>query len=787
MAGPLEFGPEMYLPLEDEKPATGFEPLPGEPAKEDKGISGFEARVREYKPQAHEEVYTSPVKGRIPSWEAVPIIGPLAHTASSYGSAALGYGKGESISERAKDIMAYDEARRRAQQEIYPYSAITGNVAGGLAASAVTPATAAGPLVQSALTKTGQYLGSKFGSLFPKAGEAVSGAVTKTVAPMAGKMAEGTIQGGLSSLAERKPDETIGETAERTGTGMAFGAAAPVVVGGLFKGLGKVSDVAEGIISPKTAVAREIAEGAGPQRIAQYLQSLSRNEPVHIADIDEAKNLLNAAVARFGDQDQRVIAINNALKRRLENQSIYVDKQIDNAFGTRIDPSEIRAQSDFLARSQNGPAYNAAYSQPQAQSIWNNDIAKFINTNEGRMAVERADNMARHEAYVRGTVPPRNPFVADQNGNISLGPNNTGASLEFLDYVKRAMNGIAGDIRSGKIASSNSRADARMVEESTRKFTQDLRNIVPEYGTALDGAGKYIRGNNAFEAAESFMNDLVGNKSVSAQLNKFTSGSFSPREQDSFRKGIGTWIKENPEEASRIFAGNTRDTAKVQGILKGLLGPQAYNTIDAGMAVGRLSEMTNAIRANPSLLKKLNIGPTSTAGVVGGAAGLGIAGQEIVQKMISYASQSPKALAAAGIAGAVGATNRLATGRKLGALLDLAAQDTPESRKILLDAAMNSSSYRQALRTLEGLMTKSLALQQEQYPSDMSPVGPAKYEERRFPRATGGRVKNHQTEADRLIRLAESHKKRINQQTEQILETPDDHVAQALEVANRHI
>jgi hypothetical protein len=61
------------------------------------------------------------------------------------------------------------------------------------------------------------------------------------------------------------------------------------------------------------------------------------------------------------------------------------------------------------------------------------------------------------------------------------------------------------------------------------------------------------------------------------------------------------------------------------------------------------------------------------------------------------------------------------------------------------------------------------------------------YEPGRPARASGGRVKNAQAEAERFIRLAESHKKRINQQTEQILETPDDHVAQALEVANRHI
>lgn len=48
-------------------------------------------------------------------------------------------------------------------------------------------------------------------------------------------------------------------------------------------------------------------------------------------------------------------------------------------------------------------------------------------------------------------------------------------------------------------------------------------------------------------------------------------------------------------------------------------------------------------------------------------------------------------------------------------------------------------------------------------------------------RATGGRV------SDRLVAEVDRAKKRINNQTEELLKTPDSHVAQALEVANRHL
>lgn len=53
-------------------------------------------------------------------------------------------------------------------------------------------------------------------------------------------------------------------------------------------------------------------------------------------------------------------------------------------------------------------------------------------------------------------------------------------------------------------------------------------------------------------------------------------------------------------------------------------------------------------------------------------------------------------------------------------------------------------------------------------------------------RATGGAV-SHDTIADSLVSMAERAKKDINRGTEALLQTPDTHVAQALEIANRHI
>jgi hypothetical protein len=54
-------------------------------------------------------------------------------------------------------------------------------------------------------------------------------------------------------------------------------------------------------------------------------------------------------------------------------------------------------------------------------------------------------------------------------------------------------------------------------------------------------------------------------------------------------------------------------------------------------------------------------------------------------------------------------------------------------------------------------------------------------------RATGGRIAHPESIANSLVSMADKAKKTINNNTEVLLKTPDTHVAQALEIANRQI
>jgi len=60
-------------------------------------------------------------------------------------------------------------------------------------------------------------------------------------------------------------------------------------------------------------------------------------------------------------------------------------------------------------------------------------------------------------------------------------------------------------------------------------------------------------------------------------------------------------------------------------------------------------------------------------------------------------------------------------------------------------------------------------------------------EDQRMGRKSGGRVGGHEAEADQLVLAAERAKKGLSAHTEGLLNTPDDTVASALEIANRSI
>jgi hypothetical protein len=788
------FIPFPEIPQKEEPkaaPSPDFIPMP-EPAKPTTpGVSGYQAAVEKYRPEAAKQAAeASALETYMPRFGQVPFVGPLYQRALAASSAALGRGEGETFAERERNIYAGRQAYEEELRKRAGAGAIPAQVAEGLVGVATTPMGGIAKPVQAGIEKVASYLPAAVARLTGKA------------APTAAQVAESGLVGGASALAEVKPGETAEEMASRAGFGTATGAAAPLVVKPIAAITGKTIRGLESLYDPKSAVMRDLAERAGKEGAKpinidlfspeEFAARVRAGDNVKLTDVAGAKGLLEAAAAKFGSSDPRVIAINKQLGERLENTTGFIGHTIDRGFSVAagkpvvLDAAARRELSDEFARAQNAPAYRAAFSNPNANFIWDDGIGNLLNTKAGKEAYDWAVEEAQKRAAFnvnRGAPPIQNPFIVNDAGNIVLAPGLSGANLEFLDLVKRGFS-----VPRRRLQREGDSTSVFTLDQQVGAMTDFLKTRVPEYGEALSGAGKYIRGNNAFDAGQGLFEIMTGPRraeELKQQLVNFST-KFQPEERDLFREGFASWLKENPRQAAALFKGGTPQSAELKNLTRFVLGNDAFKEIDAGMRVARVSSLINAINEQPSMLQKMGITPG--VGALSGA-GLGAGtvmqfGEQIKQAISHPVGAGMAALAAAGAAGRYAGTSR-----KLNALLDMASSSDPEvarkAAETLQNAAAKNSGVDRALAQIENKLSTYLAQTHLGEPN-LPIIGPTGFEESRVGRKSGGKVSGGSV-GDRLVSAAEKAKKEINKATETLLRQPDESVAKALEIANRHI
>jgi hypothetical protein len=815
MADPAPlFIPFPETKAEEAQPSFISIPDPAKPT--DPGLAGYQAAVEKYRPEASKQAAeASAFETYMPRATQIPLVGPMYSRAISAASAALGQGEGETFSERERNIYAGRQAYEEELRRKAGYGSLPARVAEGAFGLVATPmggiARPTQALIEKGVEKVAPYLPAGVSKILGKS------------APMTGQVVESGTVGGISSLAETKPGETAEEMASRAALGTAIGAGAPVVAKGAMYAARPFSTLWESIKDPKTAVLRDLAaraekEGAKPANVElfspqEFALRVGSSAPPKLTDVAGSKGLLEAATAKFGAEDPRVKAINKQLRERLENQSGFISDTIDRGFSARagqpvvLDAAARREAADKLARTTNAPLYRAAFSHPNAASIYDPKIMNFLNTNEGRLAYDWASNQANMRSGFygssKGAPPVQNPFVVSTNNQIELAPGLSGANLEFLDLVKRGA-----QLQRNPLQKKGDTTGLEALDTSINEFTKFLTTKVDVYGKALANSGKFLRGNNAFDAGAELYPLMTNTRTVgelNSQIKKYLK-DFTPEERALYREGFGSYLKENPEKAAVIFKGGTPETAQLKKITRNFLGDVAFKEIDAGMRVARVSSLIDAINAQPSLLDKII--PNSVSGAIGAGGGtLGVASffRDQLPQAASHPITSMIALATAAGVGA----NKVAATRKLEALLEMASSTdrgvAAKAAETLQQIAAGNTEFGKLLGRIENRLSTYLA-QTHMLEPNVPVVGPLDFEERRkgvFPpgnadeermrpvtirpnRASGGKV-NSTSIADRLVIAAESAKKMSNKATEPLLRTSDESIARALEIANRHI
>lgn len=534
----------------------------------------------------------------------IPVIGPALQTGSDYlGTEIMGRLSGQDPAQMREDIWA----RRGQRAENNPASAMSGNLAGAMGPIGAAGATATGARL---LGITGKNLGTRAAA------------------------------SGLSSAAISGADTAArgGDTADvltSTGIGGTIGAAIPIVGAGISKGIGavanKVGSGTRGVFRPEAEASRRVGAAlqrdmaSSPQAIAnQADEAVAREAGIPMLNVDRGGETTRALARSVGNQSPEARAtIERVASDRFAAQGDRATGFIRKIAGGNVDDLAFQDGIRIAAQSTNRPAYNRAYANPRAQSMWDQDFEQLMQAPAIQQSAKEATERGANRAAAEGFQPVKNPFQ-EVDGRLTLKRNPDGSTarptLQFWDQVKRNLDSKIGVAERG--GDNTLAGDLRTLK---RALVDKLDQTVPEYGVARKGAAAFFDAEDAVEAGRKFVN---ARRSIPEAKRAFE--KFSPAEKAGFRAGFAS------EMIDKIGAVGDR-TNVINQVFKSkaareqielVFGPEKAKELEAYVRVEDLVDRLRGAMGNSTTarqLVELGIGAGggyyATGDITGAAAG----------------------------------------------------------------------------------------------------------------------------------------------------------------------
>ena len=468
--------------------------------------------------------------------------------------------------------------------------------------------------------------------LMPIGGEAVA-------ATRAGRALEGAAQGGLYGALAGAGEgqglqDTISKAASGGGTGAIMGGIATPVIEGVGKAGSAITDkinvalgrnptgdraAAQRVLEARAAdeaagVSKDASGGRAGMSAAEAEVARAQGAPIIEGDIggENVRNLARQSTNVSGEAKQ---ALEDVIGPRYQSQSQRTSDFLKNEF----DYPDTAAQLERLkeaARRSNKPAYDAAFSHPDAAAIWSPEIEQFSGSPVVQNAIRNANLTARHEGAMAGYEPIKNPFETKPNGQLGLrGPDPaTGEqavpSLQFWDAVKRNLD------KAGPEG-----------EQAARALRNHLDSIVPSYADARGNAAKFFNAEDAHDAGGIFarMSGLDAQKIGEARK---AIESMDPWEAKLFRQNFVSHIIAKVENQ-----GDNQDITKkiynskfARDQIEMALGPDKAAKLEAHLATERaMDKLRGAVTGNSTTARQMAELAKQGIGGVGSATAYGLA------------------------------------------------------------------------------------------------------------------------------------------------------------------
>jgi hypothetical protein len=311
------------------------------------------------------------------------------------------------------------------------------------------------------------------------------------------------------------------------------------------------------------------AKGMTPQ---QWIAARQAGEPVTLADLGSSQTQALIRSSANTSPEGRAM-LEKMIEDRFLDQSVRVADTVRNLVsgGANAGKTADQLVAEYdLART---PAYIAAFRHPQAQGMWNTELSYIAQAPAVQQAIRMAMVNAKNEAAKLKIGAPKNPFVEDASGRITLrqlDPNDPASvmkpNLQFWDVVKKNL-------------------DAMKTPESmqwARVLREELDQHVPQYAHARGIAATFFGERDALEAGRK-----LASKKIDPDELKKVLRSMNPLERDLFREGyVHDWagrvigeVRDTRDITKAMFnSPNERERARI------VLGPAGLAKVEARIA-----------------------------------------------------------------------------------------------------------------------------------------------------------------------------------------------------------
>jgi hypothetical protein len=428
--------------------------------------------------------------------------------------------------------VSYDEALQEVRQkdkasaESNPGSYLAGQITGGVGT--------ASQLAKGGLTLTGR--------LAPTAG------LGKRV--LAGA-AEGGLFGGAYGLGSGEgATDRLTQGAVNAGLGAVVGGAVPLVASGVSSGYrslmdGRAADEAARKAGVRPEVARmitETLEADGSLGSTGMANMQRAGKEAMLADAGpNARSVLDASIQRGG---RGSVNARSAIDQRVSRGAQDLTAALDQSLGV---PQGVEATREAIRTGSRG-ARQAAYEGPTgayAQAIDYADprgqaIEQLVKGRVPASAIRRANELMR----VMGEESQQILAKVADDGSVTF---ETLPDVRQLDYITRALNDVA-ESGEGAGAMGGVNALGRAYKDLSRDIRSTLRDLVPEYGKALDTAADPIRRAQAVELGSKILSPSMARDEVAQAVR-----GMSQAEKDAVAQGTRSRIDDAVANVTRAI------------------------------------------------------------------------------------------------------------------------------------------------------------------------------------------------------------------------------------------